>query len=411
MVKQYQKFVNAVITTTTAHGLSTGSVVKISNVASSLNAQLFYIKPLTTKKFSLFYDSSLTRQVGADNVYITSTSTITPMNIGSLTYVNPGAGSGGGSGGGGSSSIATTTSFVFTTSISANLQNFNLSSSALAAGWNGVTSLTATITINNGVYVWSDTTSVAAFTVTSLPAGSTVNIVNYGFIIGKGGKGGNTTYNNVTTAPTAGGPAMSLGYNINLTNNSYIAGGGGGGASAVGTGGGGAGGGEGGDFTGFGNQYLTAAGGAGGAPGLAGSNGAQVTGSSGGSAYGAGGGGGGGRILPGVGGVQGDQSGSQYQGLGGGAGGGGGVYDAFGYNCDSTAGGSANNAATQANGNTLGGAGWGGGGGGGGWGAAGGASTRDYGVTVAGAAGGKAIALNGYTVTYVTTGTIYGVVS
>ena len=408
MVKQYQKFVNAVITTTTAHGLSTGSVVKISNVASSLNAQLFYIKPLTTKKFSLFYDSSLTRQVGADNVYITSTSTITPMNIGSLTYVNPGAGSGGG--GGGSSSIATTTSFVFTTSITANLQNFNLSSSALAAGWNGVTSLTASITINNGVYVWSDTTSVAAFTVTSLPAGSTVDIVNYGYIIGKGGKGGNTTYNQNTTAPTAGGPAMSISNNITLYNNSYIAGGGGGGASAVGPGGGGAGGGAGGDFTGT-LGYSTALGGAGGAPGLAGSNGAQVTSSIGGSGYGAGGGGGGGRILPGVGGVQGDQSGSQYQGLGGGAGGGGGVYDAFGYNCDSTAGGSANNAATQANGNTLGGAGWGGGGGGGGWGATGGASTRDYGVTVAGAAGGKAINLNGYTVTYAVTGTIYGVVS
>ena len=113
--------------------------------------------------------------------------------------------------------------FKFTATISASVQNYNVRTAALAGGWDGLSRLIATITVNAGVYVWTDTTSTAAFVTGSMPAGSTVNIVNNGFIMGKGGNAGSN-----------GGPAIDLSANANITNNSYIAGGGGGGWGAAG---------------------------------------------------------------------------------------------------------------------------------------------------------------------------------
>jgi hypothetical protein len=274
-----------------------------------------------------------------------------------------------------------------------------------------------TITVNNGIYIYSTSTAAAALTISGTTSGDRIFLINNGFIMGKGGDAG-----------LNGGPALSLASNTTITNNSYIAGGGGGGASITtgntAGGGGGAGGGAGG-------ATSAQAGGTGGAIGQSGSNGA--TNFNTGAGIVTGGGGGGGRILPGNGGRGGyaqfleSVNGAllAINGLGGGAGGGGGKYRAFpsgGY-------GPLNNPNTP----------MGVGGGGGGWGAAGGLAftgtvvyetivnagpggsanapgSNAYIQATDGAAGtrgtgGKAINLNGYSVTYITTGSIFGAVS
>lgn len=186
------------------------------------------------------------------------------------------------------------------------------------------------ITINPGVYVWSDNTGIAGLTVNT----PNTKIINNGFIIGKGGTGG---FGHV--AGSAGGPAIRIeqaGAQIQNNSGAYIAGGGGGGggrdhgSGQNSGGGGGAGAGQGGGL------YVVAV-----ALGGTGPNGVASRGQPGlgGGAGGGGGyaqrddnyatGGGGGRILPGVGGTGGfgqgnGGSGGAGGGTGGGAGGGGG---------------------------------------------------------------------------------------
>ena len=259
---------------------------------------------------------------------------------------------------------------------STNTTQTTLNISSLSGYVAGITDVI--VYVSSNVYVYSTSTANPALTITGATAGDTVSIINNGFIIGMGGDGASIS------AGSAGGPAINLGYNISLTNNSYIAGGGGGGGRRFSGGGGGAGGGAGGsgDVAGGTGGSVGSAGGAGGGPG---GFGGGAGGGGGGFippfAFGPnsppirGSGGGGGRILPGT----------------GGAGVSGGGIEAGG------GGGSANNAGSGASAS----------GGGGGWGAAGGTATSGG----AGGAGGRAISLNGYTVTYVATGTIYGAVS
>jgi hypothetical protein len=247
-----------------------------------------------------------------------------------------------------------------------------------------------TITVNSGVYVWSDSTSVAGLIITDgLVSGDTLKLVNNGYIIGKGGKGGNGINAPNTTSAGNGGPALSIFNNITIDNLSYIAGGGGGGggnnsalsdSSVRGGGGGGAGGGDGGNGANSGG-FLNGIGGSGGSVGNSGANGGNS-----GIA-----GGGGGRILPGNGGGG---------GAGGGAGGGG------GRNFNGFSGGSSNNSGQNATGGE---AVYGNAAGGGGWGASGGYT--NVGWLQSGGTGGKAINLNGYSVTYITTGNVWGAVS
>jgi hypothetical protein len=53
-----------------------------------------------------------------------------------------------------------------------------------------------TVTVNAGIYVWSDSTSLPAFdTGSPWPAGSTITLVNNGYIMGKGGNGGSNYQN------------------------------------------------------------------------------------------------------------------------------------------------------------------------------------------------------------------------
>ena len=136
---------------------------------------------------------------------------------------------------------------AFVHTISSNQQELNLYTYLVGQGWN--TTSGVQLTIANGVYIWSDNTSVAALNTGGLYPGG-LTIVNNGFIIGKGGAGGgvNPSAGSVVL-PGAGGPAITLTAAASINNtNGYIGGGGGGGAAGIynGGGGGGAGGGLGG---------------------------------------------------------------------------------------------------------------------------------------------------------------------
>jgi len=290
---------------------------------------------------------------------------------------------------------------AFTATITTNQQELNLRTWALANGWNGT--VAAVITVGSGVYIWSDNTSVAGMTIDGSWANG-ITLVNNGYIIGRGGNGG--YFGNANAA----GSAISLGTSVSITNNSYIAGGGGGGGGVYGGGGGGAGGGAGGGSSGgggsVGNVGNTPDGGV--CPTYY-TGDTSFTGAAGGGAGGGGSayvecwlayqsgclgfnsvpgnpaprGGGGGRILPGSGGSGGivtDSVGGCLTGNGG-------------------SGGGSNSAG--ANGGE-----WYGSGGGGGWGAAGGG-----GDGTSGGAGGRAVQLNGNSVTWLTTGTRWGAIS
>ncbi len=301
--------------------------------------------------------------------------------------------------------------------------------SGYVAGYSDIT-----ITVDTGIYVYSTNTSTPALTLTGGAVGDTVTIVNRGFIMGMGGAGATRTSNTSGTAATSGGPAITLGFNTTINNtyfNAYIGGGGGGGGARArsGTndywtaGGGGAGGGRGGDGS-LGAGDTVATGGAGGIIGSSGSAGGQST-------QGFGGGGGGGRIFPGTGGTPDLNSPTGYRGVGGGSGGSGGGYSDNTIPCGGYVtycggdGGSSNSAGVTGKmgdnnqGFTIGstnqiiaGAG------GGGWGASGGTPSGTAPFTsissyLPGAASGKAVNLNGRTVTWTSgdTSKVYGSVS
>jgi hypothetical protein len=251
--------------------------------------------------------------------------------------------------------------------VTSSTEQGNLRSIVVAAGWN--TTSPINFTIDSGVYMWSDSTSVGGLTVDGAISGG-VFLNNYGYIIGRGGNGTKSD----TQYP--GGPALvcnQTGGAVTISNKSgaYIAGGGGGGrkswwndaySAGSGYGGGGAGGG-------------TSGSSAGGAIGAIGASGSQGTGGGAGgegSSLGSNAaGGGGGRQLPGTG------------GSGASAGGDGGAAGAVGKQGVSHTSGQR-------------------GGGGGGWGAAGGANSDG-----GGAAGGKAIQGTGSR-TLSNSGTVYG---
>jgi hypothetical protein len=319
--------------------------------------------------------------------------------------------------------------------ISSPKQNLNLYNQLVADGWNGSTPLTCVIA--SGVYIWSDNNALAALD-TGGPFAAGLTLINYGYIIGKGGQGGSLTTSVFPGAPVGngrtGGAAMSIGSpGISFTNYGYVAGGGGGGGAAGNQspfggsflssgGGGGAGGGAGGpaQASGINPYYSPATGGAGGTIGGTGANGVTA-----GRISFLGSGGGGGRILPGVGGPGaggGPGTKTNLHGKGGGSGGGGGTLNAGTSPRISGAGGSAGGAGGNGTApvsppsRTL--YSYGASGGGGGWGASGGTGYyyNDYYPTggflsFSGGVGGKAISLNGYAMPISNSGTTYGAIS
>jgi hypothetical protein len=274
--------------------------------------------------------------------------------------------------------------------------------SAVAVQVSGISGYVAgstdiTITVNAGVYLSSDSIVDPAIRIYGATSGDTITLINNGYIMGRGGNG--------ATHPSQGangGPAISIEFPITINNtnpSAYIGGGGGGGgAGDCGTtsGGGGAGGGAG------GNNNAGASGGGGGSIGNSGSDGGYIGNTS--QAVGAGGGAGGGGssyVQP--------AKGNPSSGAGGGGGrifpGVGGQTLTGGITYPGGVGGSANSAGT-ASANGI------GGGGGGGWGASGGQGGGGC-SSVYGGTGGKAVALNGYSVTWVSGDTtrVYGSVS
>lgn len=123
---------------------------------------------------------------------------------------------------------------TLTRTIASNWGNYDMRADAIALGWDGVSKLNFTVTINNGVVVYSSSTGAYAFYISpTFPAGSTLTVNNYGYIVGRGGDGGaGSNYTTSWSTPTAGtgGPAFYAGYSVSLNNGGIIGGGGGGGA-------------------------------------------------------------------------------------------------------------------------------------------------------------------------------------
>lgn len=120
--------------------------------------------------------------------------------------------------------------------IAANTYDYNIRTAAIAAGWNQVTPLKATVVVNSGVYVGASSTGTYAIsTGTSYPVGSVLTLINNGYILGAGGYGGsNSNYNTYPGSGGNGGTALNASTPINITNNGVIGGGGGGGGGASG---------------------------------------------------------------------------------------------------------------------------------------------------------------------------------
>lgn len=332
------------------------------------------------------------------------------------------------------------TSPTFSFSISQHIDQANLRSLAVAAGWNQSSAVVATLT--GGYYLYSSNVGAAALYIDgSWPGGLT--FVNNGYIMGCGGHGGGIRANLATEFASNvelqnGGPAISMGVSCTIQNNSYIGGGGGGGGGVIYQnatyiygqasicGGGGAGGGQGGStYNGAAPGTLTYAGGAGGGIGGGGANGSSTAV----GAYNAlASGGGGGRIMPGArtGSPNAVANGGNATGGYGGEGGVSGANQSIastisggttstgviiaGYGGQAGGSGSAVSYYGLYNGQTA------AGGGGGGWGASGGTARAISSIqypgenSAGGAAGGYCVYLNGNSITWSATGTRWGAI-
>lgn len=123
---------------------------------------------------------------------------------------------------------------TLTRTISSLTLNYDMRADAIALGWDGVTRLDFTVTINNSVVVGSASTGSYAFYISpTFPAGTTLTVNNFGYIVGLGGTGGAGTTTNGGPG-YGGGPALYAGYAVNLNNGGVIGGGGGGGGGGAG---------------------------------------------------------------------------------------------------------------------------------------------------------------------------------
>lgn len=129
--------------------------------------------------------------------------------------------------------------FLFIRTISSNQVDYNLNTALTAAGWNGLTPVIANITIS-GVTIYASANTIPAFTVGTLPTGSSVYITNNGYIVGRGGQGvgkgypDNSSYNLTAPASANGGTALSVSSLVSINNAGGTIGGGGGGGGAGG---------------------------------------------------------------------------------------------------------------------------------------------------------------------------------
>ena len=122
--------------------------------------------------------------------------------------------------------------------ITGNATNFNLFTALGAPG----SAVTVNLTVAAGVVITSANNAAAAMDLSGLPASSTINLVNLGYIIGQGGNGANGGWasypgsgTSIASSPLAGAGGNAIngpgsGVTFNTTNGSgHIWGGGGGG--------------------------------------------------------------------------------------------------------------------------------------------------------------------------------------
>ena len=122
--------------------------------------------------------------------------------------------------------------FVFTPTISTDTSNYNLKAAAIAAGWDQVTPLLATVTVDAGIVLSATATSGYGFdTGATFPAGTVLTLICQGYICGMGGAGGSGSGSPGGQKPAGiGGPALRAQYPISIdAAGGVIAGGGGGG--------------------------------------------------------------------------------------------------------------------------------------------------------------------------------------
>lgn len=170
--------------------------------------------------------------------------------------------------------------FEFSPIITSSTVDYNLRDAAISAGWDGEILIRATVTIESGVQVGGSSAASYAFSTGSgFPAGSTLELINNGYIVGAGGKGGvSTGWTSAGGNGYNGGPALRAQYTLSINNNGVIGGGGGGGGGAnqyapsskFGIGAGGAGGGAGYTVGAGGGATTTSTGGASGSSGYSG---------------------------------------------------------------------------------------------------------------------------------------------
>lgn len=125
--------------------------------------------------------------------------------------------------------------FVFAPTISGSVTNYILRNAALAAGWDGVLPLIATVTVAEGAVVGSTGVDAYAFdTGTGFPAGSRLALLNRGHIVGAGGYGGPGARGTRSAGfpGGVGGPALRAQATLAVVNAGVIGGGGGGGGGS-----------------------------------------------------------------------------------------------------------------------------------------------------------------------------------
>lgn len=125
--------------------------------------------------------------------------------------------------------------FAFAQTISTQITSYNLSTAATAAGWDGSSPLTATITITAAGSVIGPAGGGLAFDVPALPTGSLVTVINDGYIAGGGGLGGEGgPYTGAASPGQQGGAGLRTRAALVLKGSGVLAGGGGGGGGGAG---------------------------------------------------------------------------------------------------------------------------------------------------------------------------------
>lgn len=223
-----------IVKSKTPHGLKTGE-------RAYYGREIYYVQVLSSTQVKLFTDSKLKNPV----LDFEDGDRLIPLDRAPAISVYPASAYT--DDGRGNLNV-----YLYTTSISTNLTNYNLYNAAIAAGWNGSLPLYVEMVISSNTIIGQTYTlsgsangqvqtkdSTAAMIIDgAFPEGSRITITNYGYIVGCGGQGGSYGTPNTAARGTqwAGGDAIYTTYPLNIINRGVIGGGGGGGPGGDGSG-------------------------------------------------------------------------------------------------------------------------------------------------------------------------------